>query len=146
MTHTAQGSAECKLESPPCSFLRKLRNLHVELTLTLGEDVSVEVLLVVGAARRQVAQLPALHRGRRGDRQGQRRLRERRLHVGEVQAVGGFTVQLEDFIPCVQTCGSRDHHQLWIQFTPSHTSLDNQFPPPPPNVTVTTNHLFFSVD
>lgn len=72
--------------------------------MTLGEDVGVKVSLGVGAPRRQVAQLAPLHRGQRVDRQGQRGLGERRLHVGEVEAVGVLPVELEDFIAGVEAC------------------------------------------
>lgn len=71
------------------------------LTLALGEDVGVEVFLCVRAARRDITQLAAVD-GRQGvDRQRQRGLRERCLHVGEVETVGVFPVQLKYLIPSV---------------------------------------------
>lgn len=75
--------------------------------MALGEDVGVKVSLGVGAPRRQVAQLAAFHRGQRVDRQGQRGLGKRRLHVGEVEAVRVLPVELEDFIAGVETCRER---------------------------------------
>ena len=76
-------------------------DLAALLTLTLGEDVRVEILRSVGAARRQVAKLAAVD-GRQGvDRQSQRGLGEGRLHVAEIETVRVFPVQLEYFIPCV---------------------------------------------
>lgn len=72
--------------------------------MALGEDVGVKVSLDVGAPRRQVAQLAPLHRGQRVDRQGQRGLGERRLHVAEVEAARVLPVELEDFIAGVEAC------------------------------------------
>lgn len=73
--------------------------------MALGEDVGVKVSLGVGAPRRQVAKLAPLHRGQRVDRQGQRGLGERRLHVGEVEAVRVLAVELEDLVAGVEACG-----------------------------------------
>ena len=72
--------------------------------MALGEDVGVEVVLCVRATGREVAEQPAVGGGQRVHRQTQGRLRERRLHVGEVEAVGVLPVQLQDLVPSVQTC------------------------------------------
>lgn len=96
--------------------------------MALGEDVGVKVSLGVGAPRRQVAQLAALHRGQRVDRQGQRGLGERRLHVGEVEAVRVLPVELEDFIAGVETCRGQSIAAvlvLWKRCTVTVTTGEN---------------------
>lgn len=54
--------------------------------------------------------LPSVHQGQRVHREGERRLREGSLHVGEQQGAGVFSVQLQDLVACIQTCVA---HQSW---------------------------------
>lgn len=75
--------------------------MPVRFTLTLREDVGVEIFLFVWAAWRHIAQLAAVHRRQSVDRQSQRCLWECCLHVGEVETVRGFSVQLQYFVPCI---------------------------------------------
>lgn len=64
------------------------------LTLTLREDVRVEVVHSVRASWRQEAELSAVNRGQRVNGERERDLSERHLHVSKGQSARVLPVQL----------------------------------------------------
>lgn len=75
-----------------------------KLTLTLREDIRVEVVHGIRASRGKKAKLSAVNRGQRVDGERERDLSEGHLHVIEGQRVSVLSVQLQNLISCVQTC------------------------------------------
>ena len=73
------------------------------LTLALGENVGVEIVLSPGATRRQEAEHPPVHRGQCVHSQRQRGLGEGGFHVREVKAERFLPVQLQNLISSIQT-------------------------------------------
>lgn len=78
--------------------------LWPSLTLTLREDVRVEVVHSVRASRWQEAELSAVNRGQRVDGERERDLSERHLHVSKGESAGVLPVQLQNLISRIQTC------------------------------------------
>lgn len=75
----------------------------IKFTLTLGEDVSAEVLRPVRSAGRHLAQLVRISSGQCADSQGERGQRKRSLHVSQLQHTRQLTVQFQNLITCSQT-------------------------------------------
>lgn len=81
----------------------KNKTVVKRFTLTLGKDVSAEVLRPVRSAGRQLAQLVWIGSGQRADSQGERGQRKSSLHVCQLQNARRLTVQFQNLITCSQT-------------------------------------------